>query len=226
MLHSVQAPARCQLMIMAWREIEGEHNFVFCGDGRVVDEKERDGGRRWERYGPNERLWEIRSMSCLIGLRRPRIGDITCRIRAPSATTPVSVRNTRVLRRALMALMEPCTLWRGNKRFLSPRRRVVLHSISKMYFSHWKPPGVSERMWSVNLDASISAEYQTLGGHSCRPWEQLAAPMTSLGAVTTSLGTPGSASDKRGSAGNLTGRTSNHSHVFSLNSHVCIYASI
>jgi len=28
-------------------------------------------------------------------------------------------------------------------------RRV---NISKMYFSHWKPPGVSERMWSVNLD--------------------------------------------------------------------------
>jgi len=44
-------------------------------------------------------------------------------------------------------------------------------NISKMYFSHWKPPGVSERMWSVNLDASISGEYQTLGGHSCRPSE-------------------------------------------------------
>jgi hypothetical protein len=43
--------------------------------------------------------------------------------------------------------------------------------ISKMYFSHWKPPGESERMWSVNLDASISGEYQTLGGHSCRPSE-------------------------------------------------------
>jgi len=26
-----------------------------------------------------------------------------------------------------------------------------------MYFSHWKPLGVAERMWSVNLDASISA---------------------------------------------------------------------
>jgi hypothetical protein len=43
--------------------------------------------------------------------------------------------------------------------------------ISKMYFSHWKPPGVSERMWSVNLDESISGEYETLGGHSCRPSE-------------------------------------------------------
>jgi hypothetical protein len=30
--------------------------------------------------------------------------------------------------------------------------------ISKMYFSHWKPPGASERMWSVNLDGSISGE--------------------------------------------------------------------
>jgi len=43
--------------------------------------------------------------------------------------------------------------------------------ISKMYFSYWKPPEVSERMWSVNLDGSISGEYQTLGGHSCRPSE-------------------------------------------------------
>jgi hypothetical protein len=43
--------------------------------------------------------------------------------------------------------------------------------ISKMYFRHWKPPGVSGRMWSVNLDASISGEYQTLGGHSCWPSE-------------------------------------------------------
>jgi hypothetical protein len=44
-----------------------------------------------------------------------------------------------------------------------------LDFIRKMYFSHWKPPGVSERMWSVTLDASISEEYQTLGRHSCQP---------------------------------------------------------
>jgi len=43
--------------------------------------------------------------------------------------------------------------------------------ISKMYFSHWKTPGVSERMWSVSLDAWISGEDQTLGGHSGRPSE-------------------------------------------------------
>jgi hypothetical protein len=45
---------------------------------------------------------------------------------------------------------------------------VVEEIISKMYFSHWMPPGVAERMRSVNLDASISGEYQTVGGHSCR----------------------------------------------------------
>jgi hypothetical protein len=71
--------------------------------------------------------------------------------------------------------------------------------ISKMYFSHWKPPGVSERMWSVNLDASISGEYQTLGGHCCRPSELLGAPTTSLGAP--------------GSAGDMSGSTSNHSRA-------------
>jgi len=46
---------------------------------------------------------------------------------------------------------------------------LVYACISKMYFSHWKPPGVSERMWSANLYASISGEYQTLGVHSCQP---------------------------------------------------------
>jgi hypothetical protein len=41
---------------------------------------------------------------------------------------------------------------------------VVNDSISKMYFSLWESPEVSERMWSVNLEASISAEYQTVRG--------------------------------------------------------------
>jgi len=68
-----------------------------------------------------------------------------------SATTLVSVRNTQVFRTALTALTEPHTLWRRISRYPSRRRRVALHSISKMYFSHW-----SERMSSVNLDASIS----------------------------------------------------------------------
>jgi len=33
------------------------------------------------------------------------------------------------------------------------------NSISKMYFGLWKTPGVSERMWSVNFEVSISGEY-------------------------------------------------------------------
>jgi hypothetical protein len=73
------------------------------------------------------------------------------------------------------------------------------YNISKMYFRHWKPPGVSERMWSVNLDASISGEYQTLEGHSCRPSEELGALATSLGVPTTSLGGPGNPGNKSGS---------------------------
>jgi len=53
--------------------------------------------------------------------------------------------------------------------------------ISKMYFSLWKPPGVSERMWSANLEASISGEYQTLGGHSGWPSELLGSLVTGTG---------------------------------------------
>ena len=58
----------------------------------------------------------------------------------------------------------------GNKGELRPFHRFPCRSIYiiKINFSNWKPPGVSERMWSVNLDASISGEYQTLGGYSSR----------------------------------------------------------
>jgi hypothetical protein len=88
-----------------------------------------------------------------------------------------------------------------------------------MYFIHWEPPGVSERMCSVNLDASISGEYyQTLGGHSCQLSEKLGALATSLGAQTTRPGIPRSAGDKSGntsdrpeSAGNKPGRASDKS---------------
>jgi len=51
-----------------------------------------------------------------------------------SATTLVSVRNTRVFRTALTALTEPCALWRSITRYPSPRRRVVLHTYS---FTLW-----------------------------------------------------------------------------------------
>ena len=88
-------------------------------------------------------------------------------------------------------------------------------------------------MWSVNLDASISGEYQTLGGYSCRPSEELGAPATSLGAPTTSLEAPTTSLEALttslgapGSAGDMSGSTSNHSHVFSLYSQLCLYVSI
>jgi len=37
---------------------------------------------------------------------------------------------------------------------------------------------VSERMWSVNLESSISEEYQTIGGHSSHHSEYLGSLMT------------------------------------------------
>jgi len=57
----------------------------------------------------------------------------------------------------------------------------LLHHMSKMYFSLWKPPGVSGRMWSVNWKASNSGEYKTLGGHSGRPSEYLGSRTTDTG---------------------------------------------
>jgi len=71
---------RCQLLIMSWRDGEGWLTFVFCDDGWVVDEKERDGGWSWEWYGGYERIWEIRGTTCLIRLGRPCIGVSSRRI--------------------------------------------------------------------------------------------------------------------------------------------------
>jgi len=56
--------------------------------------------------------------------------------------------------------------------------------VSKMYIRHWKPPVVSERIWSVNFDASISGKYQTLGGHSYWPSELLGSLMTGTEALS------------------------------------------
>ena len=51
-----------------------------------------------------------------------------------SATTLISVWNTRVFRTALTALMEPRTLWRRITCYTSPRRRVALHTYL-LYFA-------------------------------------------------------------------------------------------
>jgi hypothetical protein len=48
----------------------------------------------------------------------------------------------------------------------APVKVIDSGGISKIYFSLSEPPEVSQRMWSVNLDASILGKYQTIGGHS------------------------------------------------------------
>jgi len=53
--------------------------------------------------------------------------------------------------------------------YFQVRSQEAVTHISKIYFSLWEPPEVSERMWSVNLDALISGEYQTIEGHSGWP---------------------------------------------------------
>jgi len=83
--HCILHLAYAALGVNSWwwhGEIEWDY-LTFCSsnDGRVVDEKERDGGWRWERYGGYEWTWEIRGTTCLIEFRRPRIGVITCRIK-------------------------------------------------------------------------------------------------------------------------------------------------
>jgi hypothetical protein len=83
-----------------------------------------------------------------------------------------------------------------------------------MYFGLWKPPGVSERMWRVNSEASISGEYQTLGGDSGRPSELLASLVRGTGVTGISndwyrsgMGVMGKSSGARHSAGENIGCT-------------------
>jgi len=69
--------------------------------------------------------------------------------------------------------------------FYFVHEKNMLHKdghISKMYFSHWELPGVCERRWSVNLEASISGENQTLGRLAGRPSKDLGSLMTGTAA--------------------------------------------
>ena len=70
----------CERMIMGWRYRERWLIILFCDDGRVVDEKGRDGKWRWEQCGGYEWICEFRGATWLIGLQRPRIGLISCQI--------------------------------------------------------------------------------------------------------------------------------------------------
>jgi len=47
----------------------------------------------------------------------------------------------------------------------------LTNNISKMYFTHWKLPGVCERRWSINIQVPKSGEVQTIGGQSSYPSE-------------------------------------------------------
>jgi hypothetical protein len=51
-----------------------------------------------------------------------------------------------------------------NEMPIYPGVSQIYTAISKMYFNRCESPEVSERMWSVHLDVSISGEYQTVGG--------------------------------------------------------------
>jgi hypothetical protein len=64
-------------------------------------------------------------------------------------------------------------------------------------------------MWSLDLDASISGVYQTLGGHSSKPSESLGAPATSLGAATTSVGAPATCLGAHRITGEQSGKNNN-----------------
>jgi len=68
---------QCQLMIMPWRDREGWLNFVFCNDGKVVDNKQRNGGWRWGQCGGYARIWEMRGTTCQIQLGIPDVSVIT-----------------------------------------------------------------------------------------------------------------------------------------------------
>jgi len=105
---------------MSWRDREGWLNCVFCDDGWVVDERERDGGWRWEWYGGYERIWEIRGTTCLIGLGRPRIGV---------SPRPIGTRSFRIgdgqLTRTRNSLSPSSSWWYKQKTFPSGRNGSV-----------------------------------------------------------------------------------------------------
>jgi hypothetical protein len=83
--------------------------------------------------------------------------------------------HSRVQRLTTMSFNHSIILWIIRCTWTLPHRLktpviewMESRCISKMYFSHLEPPGVSERRRSVHLEASISGEDQTLGGHSGR----------------------------------------------------------
>jgi len=116
---------QCQLMIIACRDGEEWLNLVLWDDGWVVDEKERDGGWRWERCAGYEQIREIRSTTRLIGLRRPFVsvnrrwmGNRSWHIRDDKLT---STRNS--LKSQFPMIIHPISF----SILLSPQNTMVSH---------------------------------------------------------------------------------------------------
>ena len=88
-----------------------------------------NGGLQVHLYTPSITTSKCISMVSLLASPDRRPSMLEYRLQPDSsATTLVSVWNTRVFRTALTALTEPRTLWRRIARCPSPRRRVALHS--------------------------------------------------------------------------------------------------
>jgi len=79
----------------------------------------------WQNPHPHLFLKESQKLTAILSISLLKL-SLSCNGHT-SATTLVSIRNTRVFRTALTALTEPLTLWRRIPRYLSPRRRVALH---------------------------------------------------------------------------------------------------
>jgi hypothetical protein len=78
-----------------------------------------------------------------------------------SATTLVSVWNTRVFQTALTALMKPRTLWRRITRYPSPRRQVALHT-----HLHYYVPGIRTIITTRVLHSSQGLQLCCIRSHN------------------------------------------------------------
>jgi len=135
---------------------------VFCDDGRVVDEKDRDGGWRWEGCREYQRIWEIMGMTCLIGLGRPRIGVITRRIgtRACRIGDCKLTRTQNSLKSQLLIIICPISS------HLSLSRPQLYHHLRTW---SWVIPLYLSMPWSrVNTEYSIQWVLHTPRTASCQ----------------------------------------------------------
>jgi hypothetical protein len=88
----------------------------------------------------------------------------------PELTVQVYWQPRTQSRQRLSAGPDPDRKWRSRTVNNSTTISFASHSLSqftpsgKICFGHGEPPGMAERMWSVNLDLSISGEYETLPG--------------------------------------------------------------